>query len=47
MPTYNRVLLKHSREWFPGAYEKGFDSNKENALSSAINGYEIGSSIES
>jgi hypothetical protein len=33
MPTYNRVLLKHSSKWLPGA--------------SAINGYEIGSSIES
>lgn len=47
MPTYYRVLLKHSSEWFPGAYEKGFDSNKENALLSAINGYEMEFSIES
>jgi len=47
MPTYNRVLLKHTSEWLPGAYEKGFNPNKENALSSAINGYEIGSWIES
>ena len=47
MPIYNRVLLKHSSEWFPGTYKKRLDPNKENALSSAINGYEIGSSIES